>query len=167
MNIDVNNVGSRSRSRVASRSRVDGTVVSGDNVGLRAGDVVDVVGSRAGDVVDVDGEVVDDDDVSSRSIGLRSRVAGDVGSCSRSRVDGEVVDDDDDSSRSLGWCSRVDGEVVDDDDDSSRSRVDVRIAHGGNARADDAGAVGMGRGSGARPRRLPTLILRIVFFERS
>jgi hypothetical protein len=25
----------------------------------------------------------------------------------------------------------------------------------------------MGRGSGARPRRLPTLILRIVFFERS
>jgi hypothetical protein len=25
----------------------------------------------------------------------------------------------------------------------------------------------MGRGSGARPRRLPTLILRSVFFERS
>ena len=47
MIVDVNDVGSR------SRSRVNGTVVGGDNVGSRASDVVDVVGSRAGDVVDV------------------------------------------------------------------------------------------------------------------
>ena len=36
------------------------------------------------------------------------------------------------------------------------------IADGGNARAGDANAVGMGRGSGARPRRLPILILRCI-----
>ncbi len=43
---------------------------------------------------------------------------------------------------------------------------DFVIADGGDARADDAGAVGMGRRSGARPWRLPILILRIVFFRK-
>jgi hypothetical protein len=138
---------------VGVHSCVDGEIVDG---------FVDVdgVGSRSR----VDGEVVDA--VASRSLGSRSRVAGEVVDdvASRLRVDGEVVGGGD-----VGSCSRsrVDGEVVDDDDVSSRSRVDVRIAHGGNARADDAGAVGMGRGSGARPRRLPIHILRCVVFERS
>jgi len=153
-------------------SCVDGEIVDGfvdvDGVGSQSrvgGEVVDAVASRSlGSRSRVAGEVVDD-------VASRLRVdgevigGGDVGSCSRSRVDGEVVDDDDVSSRSLGSRSRVDGKVV--DDATSSSRVDVRIAHGGNARADDAGAVGMGRGSGARPRRLPILILRCVVFERS
>ena len=52
----------------------------------------------------------------------------------------------------------LDGKFASDD-------VDFVIADGGDARADDAGAVGMGRGSGARPRRLRILILRILFFE--
>jgi hypothetical protein len=41
--VDVNDVGLRSRSRVDLRSRVDGKVVGGDDVGSQAGDVVDVV----------------------------------------------------------------------------------------------------------------------------
>ena len=52
----------------------------------------------------------------------------------------------------------LDGEFACDD-------VDFVIADGGDFRADDAGMVGMGRGSGARSRRLQILILHRVFFR--
>ena len=60
-------------------------------------------------------------------------------------------------------CSNVDAVTILDFEDACVG-VDIRIAHGGDALADDAGAVGMGRGSGARPRRLPILGLRRVVF---
>ena len=71
------------------------------------------------------------------------------------RADGGVVDGGDGDAVAI-----LDGKDACND-------VDFNISHGGNARADDAGAVGMGRGSGARPRKLPILILRRVVFEAS
>ena len=71
------------------------------------------------------------------------------------------------------WC--VDGDVTVDGDGnavpildgkSAYNGVDFVIADGSNARADDAGVVGMGRRSGVRPWRLPILILPIVFFSK-
>ena len=79
--------------------------------------------------------------------------------------DDAVVDGDDacDGDADVGSPMRsadADGEVADGgnacDDDN------CEISDGGDARADDANVVGMGRGIGARPRRLPILVLRRV-----
>ena len=60
-------------------------------------------------------------------------------------------------------CDGVDAVAIFDFGDACDDFV---IANGSDARANDAGAVSMGRRSGARPRRLPILILRIVLFSK-
>ena len=56
--------------------------------------------------------------------------------------------------------ANADGEVADGGDACDDDNCE--ITDGGYARADDADTVGMGRGSNARPWRLPILILRRV-----
>ena len=75
-------------------------------------------------------------------------------------VDGDNACDGDADIGSLKRSADADGEVADGGDACDDDNCE--IADGGDARADDADVVGMGRGSDARPRRLPILILRCV-----
>ena len=75
-------------------------------------------------------------------------------------INGDNACDGDANVDSLMQSADANGEVADGGDACDDDNCE--IADGGDARADDADVVGMGRGSGARPRRLPILILRRV-----
>ena len=86
-------------------------------------------------------------------------------------VNGDAVCDADDDVGLLMQSANADGKVADDGNDDNVAVVngdnacddyDCKIADGCNSRADDANVVGMGRGSGVRPWRLPILILCCV-----
>ena len=83
--------------------------------------------------------------------------------CNDVNVCGVANEDDGDAVAILNFgdvCDNVDGDAVAIlEGEFARDDVGFVFADGGDARADDAGAVGMGRRSGARPWRFPILII--------
>ncbi len=143
-------------------SCVDGGFVGGDDVGSRASvGIANAVAILGVEVTCADGGIADDDVVGNTVAILNVGVA-----CDDVGVRG-VADNDDGNAVAIldveDACDNVDAVAILDFEDHG---VDFVIADGGDACADDAGAVGMGRGSGARPWRLPILILCIVFFRK-
>ena len=127
------------------------------------GSLVRIVGDVANECDD-DGRIADNGDGDAVAI-LNVEVA-----CNDVTVRG-VSDEDDGDAVAIpdvgDVCDDVDGDAVAIlKGEFASDDVGFVIADGGDARANDAGAVGMGRGSGTRPRRLPILILRIVFFRK-